>query len=239
MRANGEPVGAPNFGCSYVVRMTPRPYPLVFVLLASPAFASVDPVTADPETGSYFNRYAYANNAPFSWIDPDGRRGLHPYPQCESAPVLPTGGPPIAVLPTESGIVTAPFGLRRHPLTGLTTLHNGTDFRARQEAQVRSTQNGQVRAITSGGTGGNQILVENHDGSLSGYAHVAAEASVTQGAAVTLGQVIGRSDGSGRVTAPHLHYTYRPGTVREPATPSTPTVDPMRSQLKRYVEEAK
>ena len=197
-------------------------------------FLSVDPVVPDAGTGRNFNRHAYAGNAPFTYVDPDGRLGLRPYHQGEGAYVLPIGGPPLAVLPTESGFVTASFGHRIHPITGEPNVHNGTDFRARQDAPILSTQNGQVRAVHSQGPGGNQILVDNHDGSLSGYAHVAADDSVREGTTVTRGQVIGTSDGSGRVTAPHLHYTYRPGTLRAPARPATEPVDPMRSQLRRY-----
>lgn len=36
-------------------------------------FLSVDPVTPDPDTGSSFNRYWYAANNPYRYIDPDGR----------------------------------------------------------------------------------------------------------------------------------------------------------------------
>ncbi len=36
-------------------------------------FLSVDPVTANGNTGANFNRYWYANNNPFRFIDPDGR----------------------------------------------------------------------------------------------------------------------------------------------------------------------
>jgi RHS repeat-associated protein len=36
-------------------------------------FLSVDPVTADSNTGSNFNRYKYGNNNPYRFIDPDGR----------------------------------------------------------------------------------------------------------------------------------------------------------------------
>ncbi len=39
-------------------------------------FLSVDPVTADPNTGANFNRYAYANNNPYKYTDPDGRFGV-------------------------------------------------------------------------------------------------------------------------------------------------------------------
>jgi RHS repeat-associated protein len=36
-------------------------------------FLSIDPVTTDANTGGSFNRYAYANNSPFRYTDPDGR----------------------------------------------------------------------------------------------------------------------------------------------------------------------
>jgi RHS repeat-associated protein len=36
-------------------------------------FLSVDPVTANDNTGGNFNRYWYANNNPFRFTDPDGR----------------------------------------------------------------------------------------------------------------------------------------------------------------------
>ena len=36
-------------------------------------FLSIDPVTTDANNGKSFNRYAYANNNPYRFIDPDGR----------------------------------------------------------------------------------------------------------------------------------------------------------------------
>jgi RHS repeat-associated protein len=36
-------------------------------------FLSIDPVTTDANTGGSFNRYAYAANNPYKYIDPDGR----------------------------------------------------------------------------------------------------------------------------------------------------------------------
>jgi RHS repeat-associated protein len=37
-------------------------------------FLSTDPVVTDTFTGSAFNRYIYANNSPYRYIDPDGRQ---------------------------------------------------------------------------------------------------------------------------------------------------------------------
>ncbi len=37
-------------------------------------FLSVDPVTADGNTGGSFNRYKYASNNPYRFTDPDGRQ---------------------------------------------------------------------------------------------------------------------------------------------------------------------
>jgi RHS repeat-associated protein len=36
-------------------------------------FLSVDPVTTDANTGAMFNRYDYAMNNPYKYVDPDGR----------------------------------------------------------------------------------------------------------------------------------------------------------------------
>src|SRR5690606_11880417 len=36
-------------------------------------FLSADPVATDANTGSTFNRYRYATNNPFTFVDPDGR----------------------------------------------------------------------------------------------------------------------------------------------------------------------
>ncbi len=198
-------------------------------------FLSVDPITAaGGREIRHFNRYSYANNSPYGFVDPDGERGILREAQRHSevaslAPINPYTG---SVLPTAIGVVTSGYGKRVHPVTGQTKLHNGTDFRAPKGAEILSTQSGQVKSITSGGSGGSQVMVQNNDGSLSGYAHTAPAEGISSGADVQAGSVIGISDGSGRATGPHLHYTYRPGTQADPATTRTPPVDPIKTQLK-------
>ncbi len=39
-------------------------------------FLSVDPVVTDWDSGSSFNRYVYAYNNPYHYVDPDGRAGI-------------------------------------------------------------------------------------------------------------------------------------------------------------------
>lgn len=46
---------------------------LSVVLPAQARFVSADPVTPDKQTGENFNRYTYANNSPYVFVDPDGR----------------------------------------------------------------------------------------------------------------------------------------------------------------------
>jgi len=200
---------------------------------------SVDPVTAlDNGDMRHFNRYAYAHNNPYKFTDPDGRvpSMLRDHRDAERHREGSTQGPastePTISLPTASGIVTSNFGTRVHPVTGAVTHHNGTDFRARKGDVIMSTQDGKVDSTPSGGKGGNAIIVQNSDGSMSGYAHTAPAPGVSSGASVTSGQVIGNSDGSGAGTAPHLHYTYRTGTTANPATAATKPVDPLTTQLK-------
>jgi RHS repeat-associated protein len=40
-------------------------------------FLSIDPVVTDANNGSSFNRYAYANNNPYIYVDPDGRKDIY------------------------------------------------------------------------------------------------------------------------------------------------------------------
>lgn len=46
---------------------------LALALATTTAHASNDPVKANPNTGASFNRYSYAANNPYKFVDPDGR----------------------------------------------------------------------------------------------------------------------------------------------------------------------
>jgi len=135
--------------------------------------------------------------------------------------------------PTDHAVITSAYGNRVHPVSGVNKLHNGTDIRARLGEAVYSVQDGHVLRVLVSPRGGNQLFIQNDTGSIPGYAHVAPEPWVQAGARVLAGDLVATSDGSGIGTAPHLHYTYRPGSFLAPATLKSPVVDPMQYHLRR------
>jgi len=162
-----------------------------------------------------FNRYSYANNNPFKYVDPDGETSW-----------------PVNKNKNGQVVLTSGFGKRNTGIKGASTNHNAQDFRARKGAEILAPQDGKVSKILSGSKGGNAILVSNDDGSMNGFAHTKVDSGLKIGDTVKEGSVIGTSDGSGTGNAAHLHLTFREGTPAKPATSNTPKVDPMKTQFK-------
>jgi murein DD-endopeptidase MepM/ murein hydrolase activator NlpD len=133
--------------------------------------------------------------------------------------------------PVQNSKVTSPFGSRPSPTPGASTRHNGVDFRAPSGTTIYSTEDGVIHGIGSNSRAGNHIFVRNNDGSMSSYSHTAPLVGLAVGQRVRAGDPIGSSDGSGNISGPHLHYVYRPGTPKSPATTATSPVDPMQSQF--------
>ncbi|MEH0467802.1 M23 family metallopeptidase [Streptomyces hayashii] len=125
----------------------------------------------------------------------------------------PSGGsaPANAILaaPTTTLTVTSPFGSRKHPLTGVTKLHTGTDFGAPRGAQVSAARDGRVVFAAMTKAYGNRVVVDH--GLIDGkrlettYSHLSL-LQVTAGQAVRTGAPIGRVGSTGLSTGPHLHF---------------------------------
>ncbi|MFB8134383.1 M23 family metallopeptidase [Streptomyces mirabilis] len=111
--------------------------------------------------------------------------------------------------PLTSLVVTSPFGIRQHPLTGVTKLHTGVDFAAPQGAPVSAARQGQVVFAAMTKAYGNRIVIDH--GTIGGkrlettYNHLSA-LQVTSGQSVDAGTVIGFVGSTGLSTGPHLHF---------------------------------
>lgn len=108
------------------------------------------------------------------------------------------------------GRLMSHFGHRDDPFRGYQAFHTGVDISVPVGTPVRVTADGIVKTAEYFGAYGKLIVVDHGGGISTYYAHL-SRIDVIPGQEVRLGQVIGGSGATGRVTAPHLHYEYRVG----------------------------
>ncbi|MEI7474746.1 MAG: peptidoglycan DD-metalloendopeptidase family protein [bacterium] len=111
-----------------------------------------------------------------------------------------------------AGILTSPYGPRRHPIFGTRSFHRGVDLAAGYGAPVKASNSGVV--IFTGWYGGyGKVVIINH-GNVKGrststlYAHLSSF-STSAGQKVSKGEVIAREGTTGYSTGPHLHFEVR------------------------------
>ena len=112
--------------------------------------------------------------------------------------------------PTKHRKVTSDYNPNRvHPVSGKPRPHTGTDFRSYKGDPNYSLYKGRVTKVYTGGSGsgGNYIKIEFNNGLEGSYFHTRPSLSV--GDLVSRGQIVGVSDGSGIITAPHLHLSIK------------------------------
>jgi len=108
------------------------------------------------------------------------------------------------------GVVTSPFGYRRHPIFGYWGLHDGTDFRTPCGTPNRAVASGTVISTYWSDVYGNRLYLDL--GQVNGknmtvvYNHLSSYA-VSTGEHVSRGEVIGYAGSTGWSTACHLHFT--------------------------------
>ena len=125
------------------------------------------------------------------------------------------------------GPVSSPFGWRRSPYGDDWEWHPGIDITAAYGSAVRATADGKV--VSAGRARGYGLLVVlDHGGATTRYAHLSV-ISVRKGQAVLRGEPLGLLGGTGRATAPHLHYEVRLGS--EPLDPRCLLTDSARTTL--------
>ena len=125
--------------------------------------------------------------------------------------VLPIGAPA-----TENVRLSSGFGVRRDPLTGRPSRHEGLDFAGPPGTPIYATGPGTVVHAGWRGAFGRMVEIEHAFGLVTRYAHMSSVA-VEAGDVVAYGDPIGAIGNSGRSTGPHLHYEVHVlGTPRDP-----------------------
>lgn len=120
-------------------------------------------------------------------------------------------------LPLEKGyVLTSGFGIRTHPISGLVKLHTGLDFAAPTGTPAHAAASGRVTFAGVASGYGNLVRIQHANGIETYYGHLSA-ISVTAGAQVNPGDLIGRVGSTGNSTGPHLHFEVRlRGTPTDP-----------------------
>ena len=110
------------------------------------------------------------------------------------------------MIPPVKGKVSSKFGNRKHPISGITTFHNGVDIAIPVGTVIISPYSGKVAQVNVSDLGGKQIIIKHDNGYKTGYAHLSSQLVVT-GEKVKKGQKIALSGNTGQSTGPHLHLT--------------------------------
>lgn len=120
------------------------------------------------------------------------------------------------IVPAE-GRLSSRFGMRQHPLLGITKQHDGIDIACKAGTPVRAVLSGIVGF--SGREGGYGQLIElQHTGEQmkTRYGHL-SRMLVKRGQRVKRGDIIAYSGNTGLSTGPHLHFQlYHQGRIVNP-----------------------
>jgi murein DD-endopeptidase MepM/ murein hydrolase activator NlpD len=108
-----------------------------------------------------------------------------------------------------SGPITSPYGMRKHPITGVYKLHDGTDFGVGCGTPIKAAASGTILQQYFNSAYGNRVILNNGVkrgvSVVTTYNHLSRFA-VRAGAKVQRGQVIGYVGSTGYSTGCHLHF---------------------------------
>ena len=121
--------------------------------------------------------------------------------------------------PVTDTYVTSPYGIRKHPIYGYVSLHNGTDFSAPCGRPLLAVDSGQIISTSYSSVWGNRLHL--YLGKVNGrsytavYNHISSYARTS--GAVGRGQTVAYAGTTGWSTGCHLHFTIlRDGTPVDP-----------------------
>ena len=109
--------------------------------------------------------------------------------------------------PINGARLSSNFGMRRHPISGYSRLHKGTDFAAPTGTPIYAAGHGTVERASRYGGYGHYVRIRHANGYKTAYAHMSRYGpGVRKGRRVRQGDVIGYVGSTGASTGPHLHY---------------------------------
>lgn len=109
--------------------------------------------------------------------------------------------------PINGARLSSHFGKRRHPISGYTRMHKGTDFAAPTGTPVYAAGHGVIERASRYGGYGHYVRIRHANGYKTAYAHLSRYGSaIRSGRRVRQGDVIGYVGSTGASTGPHLHY---------------------------------
>ena len=109
--------------------------------------------------------------------------------------------------PINGARLSSSLGMRKHPISGFTKMHQGTDFAAPMGTPIMASGTGTVTRAKWCGGGGNCIKIKHNSIYNTIYAHMKSFAKgIKVGKKIRQGQIIGFVGSTGLSTGPHLHY---------------------------------
>ncbi len=109
--------------------------------------------------------------------------------------------------PINGARLSSRFGMRRHPISGYSKMHKGTDFAAPTGTPVYAAGNGVIERASRYGGYGNYVRIQHANGYETAYAHLSRYGpGIKSGKRVKQGDIIGYVGSTGASTGPHLHY---------------------------------
>ncbi len=103
--------------------------------------------------------------------------------------------------------ITSDYGNARIFNGSLKSFHSGTDFRAPTGTVIKATNNGVVVVASKRYYSGNAVIIDHGEGIYSSYSHL-SRIDVKVGQKVKRDEKLGLSGATGRVTGPHLHFSF-------------------------------
>lgn len=112
-----------------------------------------------------------------------------------------------SMLPINSKI-TSSFGKKRVYNGSFKSYHSGTDFKAKKGTAIKAINDGIIVIAENRFYAGNSIVINHGQGLYSCYFHL-SKINYVVGNIIKKGAILGLSGRTGRVTGPHLHFSFR------------------------------